>query len=259
MPHQPSFYIHYIDRTTGRERKDRIRAGSEEEVRALVTEWATEIFSIEHEPDDPATERQLAYADSLGIDVPDGSTKSEVSDMIDFALNNDRPPSIAIGEFANRYGVEFTMYTGKKALFDRIFSKLQERGRERDLAAWFTYRVYRGLVNGRYDVPIKSPYDPLIQNIANEVVQDDKVLRSIRRYENGRYLIWFGQWTSPDGWIHQGGSTSTIAYRCVAGVLRRHLEAQEQGSHPVSSEKRRTGCIVLIIILIIIIVKLLMG
>jgi hypothetical protein len=31
---------------------------------------------------DPPTERQLAYAEALGIDVPDGATKGDVSALI---------------------------------------------------------------------------------------------------------------------------------------------------------------------------------
>jgi len=225
MPRQSTFHIFYRSRETGRKRKVRIRAWSEEEARTQVTKEVTEIFSVVREPDEPATERQLAYAEALGIDVPEGSTLREVSDMICFVNDNDEPPSVSLQGFAEKWKVEFTNYTGKKSLFHRIGSKLREEGHELDLVAWFTYRVYRGLFHGRQGAPIQSPYHPLIQSIANELVKDGSIFRSIK-YQGGRNLIRFGEWTSPDGYVHQGGSKRTIAYKCVVKALREKLGSQ---------------------------------
>lgn len=43
--------------------------------------------------DEPPTERQLDYADQLRIEVPDGATKGDVSDLIDFVERGDSEAS----------------------------------------------------------------------------------------------------------------------------------------------------------------------
>lgn len=58
---------------------------------ALAAAWvlAAAVLSWPRVPDawrrDPPTDRQLAYAESLGIIVPPGATKGQVSDMIESA------------------------------------------------------------------------------------------------------------------------------------------------------------------------------
>lgn len=58
---------------------------------ALAAVWvlAASVLSWPRVPDawrrDPPTDRQLAYAQSLGIVVPEGATKGQVSDMIERA------------------------------------------------------------------------------------------------------------------------------------------------------------------------------
>jgi hypothetical protein len=181
------------------------------------------------------TNRQLDYATDLGIEVPPNITKEEMSDLISFQVRNDRPASEQYQNVAQKYGVRFTRYTGKKELFDRIFNTLTMHGREKDLVGWFVYRVYRELVHGRRDVSIESHEDPAIQKIAGELMGDDSLLKSIRRYK-GSEIIWFGQWTSPDGYVRQGGSNKTIAYKressaiCEALGLKQRSRSKESFS-----------------------------
>ncbi|MNF93858.1 hypothetical protein D3C84_765490 [compost metagenome] len=107
-------------------------------------------------------------------------------------------------------------------------------GREKELLAWFTFRVYREQMAGAYDAPIESPDDPIIDAIALELLQKPEVINSVRRYE-GRALIWFGQWTSNDGHIHQGGSNRTTAYKAAATHLRKWVKPNPI-SRPVRME-----------------------
>jgi hypothetical protein len=115
------------------------------------------------------------------------------------------------------YGIEFTDHIGKKALFNRIQAALVAPGREKELLFWFTFRVYRELVGGADNAPIEGPDDPIIGKIADELVTDEQIVRSVRRYE-GRELIWFGEWTSPEGYVRTGGSNRTAAYKRVSST-----------------------------------------
>lgn len=177
------------------------------------------VDSVVQAPSELPTERQIAYARDLGISVSAGATKEEVSDLIDARFQKDKPAALHFQAFAKRHGVLFTQYTGKKSLFDRLFARLCRLGREEDMTAWFVFRVYRELVGGKSDVTIKDPDAEVIREIARQLVQDEAVVKSIRRYQ-GRDLVWFGEWTSPDGTVHNGGSNKTIAYKRASSLLR---------------------------------------
>ena len=168
---------------------------------------------------EPPTDRQLAYARDLGISIPADVTKQELSDLIGARLQKDKPAAPHFQAFAKRLGVAFTQYIGKKGLFDLLFTHLTKPGREEDMTAWFVFRVYRELVRGRSDTDIKDPDDPVIREIARLLLQDKAVVQSIRRYQ-GRNLVWFGEWASPDGTVHHGASNQTIAYKRVSSLLR---------------------------------------
>jgi hypothetical protein len=248
-------------RDTGRKRQQQYVAADEAHAKELAEAEGTSVESIEHLPDAPPTERQLAYAKDLGISVPVDASIEDVSDLIDARLHWDKPAEAHHQAIAQRYRVIFTQYTGKKALFDRLMAKLIEPGREQDLAAWFVYRVYRELVGGKADARIQSPDEPIIQEIARQLARDDVVLKSIRRYQ-GRDLIWFGQWTAPDGVVHEGGSNQTIAYKRASSMFRDKLGTElrlgsqkqpqpridRRSFNAVTTAKAKTGCLSIIVI-----------
>lgn len=173
-------------------------------------------------PAEPATDAQLSYARDLGIAIPDHATKDELRDLLSCHLDRDKPATERHRGFAKLYAVEHTRFVGKRALFNTIFAALQAPGRESQLVAWFTYRVYRELVHGAEHAAIEGPEDPTIQAMASELIADESVLRSIRRY-TGSDLIWFGEWTAPNGRVHNGGSNRTIAYKRASQLLRDRL------------------------------------
>ena len=98
--------------------------------------------------------------------------------------------------------------------------------------------VYRELVGGKPDTRIRDADAPVIHEIASELVQHETVVRSIRRYE-GRDLVWFGEWTSPDGTVHKGGSNETIAYKRASALLREKLGAEVRHAPAVQSQDDR--------------------
>ena len=176
------------------------------------------VASVEEIAAQPATERQLAYAADLGIVIPDGITKDEISDLISIKTSDDEPSTARHRAFAESFGLEPTKYIGKKLLFDGIWTTLKQSDRQLELLQWFTFRVYRQLVNGSLGSPIDSPFNPVILEVAQELSKDDKALGSIKRYE-GRSLIRFGELSAPDGSTYNGGSTRTIGYKEASRLL----------------------------------------
>lgn len=130
--------------------------------------------------------------------------------------------------------------------------------REKELLSWFTFRVYRELVGGSDNALISGPNDPIIEEIANGLARDEKIIKSARRYE-GRELIWFGEWTSPDGYVHTGGSNRTAAYKQASLLLKERArfpeKPQKRSSSSVQQRSRNTnatseskGCLSVVVI-----------
>lgn len=253
---------------TGRPRKRLYTTKDEAEAWARAVADGTIPETIKEVPPDPPTDRQLVLARRLELRVPDGASIEDVSDMLTCHLEHDKPSTLRHRSFAKLYGVYATDYIGKKALFGRIKSALDEPGRELALAAWFTYRVYRKFVQGAQYAPIEGPDDPVIMRIAEELVQDERVIASMRRY-TGRDLIWFGEWTAPDGCVYAGGSTRTIAYKAAASALEHETGLPRPNTHRGSEPSARArrsrrngagmGCSTAAIVLGFILLLILLG
>lgn len=215
----PSYEIKGKGKDSGRKRTRVYSAMNEDAAKQLAEIDGTTVEEFVELPPDPPTERQLEYAKDLGIAIPVDATKGDVSDLISMNLDEDKPASERHREFARRFGIEVSRYIGKRDLFDRIQAALIATGRENELVSWFTYRVYRELVNGADGAPIEGPDNPIIQEIAGQLESDEAVIKSVRRYA-GRELIWFGEWTSPEGFVQTGGSNRTAAYKRASSLLR---------------------------------------
>ncbi len=213
-------------------------------------------------PPEPPTEKQLDYARDLDICIPANATKDDLSDLISLKVDRDKPSTERHKKFGRAYGIEFTDYIGKKALFNRIQVALIAPGREKELLSWFLFRVYRELAGGADNTPIEWPDDPIIQEIAEELVTDEKIVKSVRRYE-GSELIWFGEWTSPDGYLHTGGSNRTAAYKQVSSMLKQRAKfpakpqkkvkssAQARNQNKIATSESK-GCLPVIVVALVI-------
>ena len=218
----PNYEIKGKGTDSGRKRTRIYSAENEDIARQLAEVDGTTVEELIELPPDPPTERQLDYAKDLGIAIPVGATKNDVSDLISMKLEKDKPTTERHREFARRYGIEVSCHIGKRALFDRIQAALIAPGREKELLSWFTYRVYRELINGNDTAPIEGPDNPIIQEIAGQLENDEAVIKSVRRY-TGRELIWFGEWTSQDGVAQTGGSNRTAAYKKASSLLNEKI------------------------------------
>jgi hypothetical protein len=231
----PSYEVIGREKETKRFVMRKYTTYDEVEARAIAESNGIAVESVRLLPDVSPTEAQLSYAKDLGIVVPDDATKNDVSDMISCRVGHDKPATERHKSFARMYHVEYTEYVGKKNLFNMIFAALQHPSRTIDMVSWFVYRVYRELVNGADDAPIKGPENPIIKEIAQNMANDSSVVKSIRRYE-GSDLIWFGEWTAPSGLFCTGGSNHTIAYKRASSLLREKLKLSPRSGGPSQSK-----------------------
>lgn len=213
---------------TGRDRKRIYLGHSEEEAIEEAKNDGTEVLEIKKLPPEPPTKNQLDYARDLGIKIPPDAGKQDVSNLIDMHVSHDKFADDRMLSFAEKYGaVEYRewQYIGKKKLFDTIWNHLLFNDRHKDMIAWFAFRVYRGMVEGRYDVEIEDPWHPIIIKIAEKYKDDEKIIKSLRRYE-GRKLIWFGE-VNKYGETYYGGSKRTIVYRTIYDELAKALKSSD--------------------------------
>jgi hypothetical protein len=251
----PKYKITGKSRETGRKRVIKHQAIDELSAKAYAEGAGIDVVDIIQLPEEPPTERQMEYALSLGIVIPTGCNKSEISDLISVAVDKDKPADTRHIEFAKIYGVDCTKYIGKKLLFDRIHDELTKPGNELNMISWFSFRVYRELVSGKINPELDDPRNAIFMSIAQELITDEKIINSIKRYA-GRDLIWFGEWTSPSGYQMSGGSMQTLAYKAVSKILRDKLSLTTQTKISKGRELKPgstsggKGCILLMLTII---------
>lgn len=251
----PKYKISGKSRESGRKRVITHQAIDEISAKAYAEGLGIDVVELIQLPEDPPTERQIEYAGSLGIDIPNACTKSELSDLISVVVDKDKPCDTRHFDFAKIYAVDCTRYIGKKLLFDKIQEELIKPGNELNMISWFSFRVYRELVSGKINPELDDPRNTIFMSIAQELISDDKVIKSIKKY-SGRNLIWFGEWTSPGGHLMSGGSIQTIAYKTVSKILRDKLSLNAQtkvndnGGTKHESSSRGKGCLLTILAVI---------
>lgn len=260
----PSYEIKGKGNDTGGKRKRIYSAANELEARQLAENDDTLVEEVTEIPPEPPTKRQIDYAKDLGISIPANATKDDLSDLISLKVDRDKPATERHKNFGRLYHIEFSDYIGKKALFNRIQAALVAPSREKELLSWFTFRVYRELSGGADNAPIEGPDDPIIEEIAEGLLSEEKIIKSIRRY-NGSQLIWFGEWTSPDGYVHTGGSNRTMAYKQVSSMLKQRAKFPDRPQKMASSSTQATnrnrkdgseskGCLSVIVVAIAILI-----
>jgi TM2 domain-containing membrane protein YozV len=173
------------------------------------------------------TDRQIDYARSLGIYIPFGITRAELSDLIENKNSKDKLASDRHKGFADFYNITYSQYVGKKTLFRKIQYELFGNNKTEDMASWFVFRVYRTLVRGQEDVSITSPDNQIIQEIASDLIKDSKFINSLKRYADSD-LRYFGEFTDSNGTTHFGASKTTNAYKMTAAKLKEKLSIQEE-------------------------------
>ena len=219
---------------TGRARKRVYTASSEQKAKQQAKSDGTVVESITKLPPTPPSEAQINLAQDLNIQIPMNVSMGDLSEMISFVTDKDKLPTDRHLKFADNYGVDYTQYTGKKSLFDRIYHSLLESGDENNIVAWFAFRVYRGLVgSGDLNTEPQDPSHPVFQEISKLLSTNEPIIKSMRKYR-GRDLIWFrarskraNTYRADSGITVEGGSKRTMAYKTVEKHLIEKLNLSQ--------------------------------
>lgn len=185
------------------------------------------------------TERQLRYARDLGIKIPDGATREDISALIDKYNSSDFDATDDERELAEQYGLQLNRYSGKRAIFAAIFRKLRQSGSGQELAAWFAYCVALDYLAKDSHLANIDPADAVFLEIGSELAQDAKLVKSLLRYDADNTRI-FGERAGPDGSTHCGGSQRTAVYKRSIELLRDHRLIPETSAAGSIRSRRAT-------------------
>lgn len=172
------------------------------------------VDSVEILPFEPPTERQLEYATSLNIELPEGVCKQDVSALISRSVDRDGIPNEGLIDFATNRKLFFSKYIGKTALYNWVFYELPDL----DRVAFFIFSIYRYISDNRHSNLDTHPHYEKFYEFANSIVGDERFMKSMNKY-SGADLKFFGELTTPDGWTHTGGSVNTIAFKAAREFL----------------------------------------
>lgn len=218
------FDVQGYGKSTVRKRTRRYFGRTKEEAINAAAADGTLVETINEVPDaapvaEPATDRQISYARSLGLSFPPDITMREMSDLLSRHLDGDGPPSEVLRMYAESQGLVVSRYIGKNKLLRMLGASFSSRG-DQQYAEWFVYHVWKELAAERWDAPTSSalPQHAAMQ-VASALAADERMMKSIRRYDPAEFYD-FGVNTDADGYTEEGGSKSTIAYREAAMMLK---------------------------------------
>lgn len=162
---------------TGRTRKKRYKARSEEAARQLALADGTDVQSIVDCGVEPPTDSQISYAKDLGITIPDGISKDEISTLIGNATRGVDPAPSNQLELATALGVTPYRFINSEDLENLIRTSLGPL----KLTQWYLFLVLIRRGTSKAKQQLRSPNDPLLIKAAEELAEDSQFIESIQR------------------------------------------------------------------------------
>ncbi|MDF2878351.1 MAG: hypothetical protein K0S30_1447 [Clostridia bacterium] len=168
------------------------------------------------------SKKQLDYAVSLGIHIPEKATKSDMQALIDRALDEDRQASESLRAYAEAKGVKFSVLTGNRYLHNLIFDTLDTM----EKAAFFSFCVYKFHFAEVQENWYEHHYKKVFESFGRTYEKDFYFTTSMEEYL-GEELITFGKSKKirEDGTeqIVYGGSIHTTAYKLAYNYLEKEI------------------------------------
>lgn len=131
------------------------------------------------------TEKQVKYAEDLGIVLPDGASKADVSCMIDRVKNEDvaEPPSRELAELAAGLGCVFSPYISK----DGLLRTLVYHVKDLDRAALYAYSVRQAESGAPLGNMLSDPDCTSFYAFADAIAGNPSIVKSINEREPSDY------------------------------------------------------------------------
>ena len=200
------FEVSGIKPTTGRKNKRTYEAKDEAgALRAAAEDGLQDAEVVRALEEEPPTERQKECLEGLGVTIPQGACKYDVSAMIGRILDSQdiveeiavskteekqyvkplESPSEELAIYADKMGLKFSKYISAGNLHGSIALRLEDR----DKAAYFAYCVLCAHSGSEIGNLLESPNKEQIFEFADKTATDEALMRSINGREPQDYLL----------------------------------------------------------------------
>ena len=172
------FRVRGTSQKTGRKNTVRVKAKNAEDAQIIAeSKGILRPYEVTAELFDEPTEAQMSFATDLGLAIPEGACKQDVSSMLSRVVDEDQePPSAGLCSWAIDCGAEFSRFVGRKAMIVGLVYSLDDV----DLATFYGYCVCIQEEQGELDDPRNYwRYDD-IREWAENVVLDSALLNSLQ-------------------------------------------------------------------------------
>lgn len=212
------FEVVGIKPTTGRKNKRTYEAKDEAgALRAAAEDGLQDAEVVRALEEEPPTERQKECLEGLGVTIPQGACKYDVSAMIGRILDSQdiveeieiskteekqyvkplESPSEELAIYADKMGLKFSKYISAGNLHGSIVLHLGDR----DKAAYFAYCILCANSSSELGNLLEMQNKEELYEFADKAVADEALMRSINGREPQDYLL-----------PHKG----SVAYKAVA-------------------------------------------
>ena len=182
-PPAATFIVRGTNTTTNRKNKRTYTASSDADaIQKAETDGLAGPFEITVEPEESATERQLAYAKDLGLRIPQGACITDASALITRAEENDvEATHTELLAFLAARGWRGSAFTGYGFTLKILYNFVDNPREQIALYPYYIDRSENGLPLGNFDTaPRKDHY----LAFADYVLQNPKALE---HYKNWRH------------------------------------------------------------------------
>ena len=168
----------------GRQVSRTVSAQTEAGARRKAEDDGVVVVSVERLPSEPAADRQLSYARSLGIPIPDSPTLDQMSDLISRAVEQPacmwlvtRAGAVGADLAPDRYlGVDYVSRQLNEAIGVNTQALVTER------VFWYLHSVLRHRRKKQWQSPDESGVpDEAIWSLAEAFAADASAIKSVQR------------------------------------------------------------------------------
>lgn len=185
-----------LNPTTNRKNKRRYRAVNQKHIEKLATaEGLVNVEIVNVIPHEAPTEKQLNYAKDLGLSIPEGACKEDVSAILSRLLDSTdsvreekvsatlvrnyyRPlesPTKEFAVFASEMGICFSAYIGEKALLEKVIYNLDIR----DKLAFYAYCALCSRNYEKIGNMLKSSQCDQFYQFSDNSLEAEAIIRSL--------------------------------------------------------------------------------
>lgn len=175
------FVVRGINPATNRKNKRTYTASSEADaIQQAEASGLAGPFEITVEPADAATESQLAYAKNLGVNVPKGACKTDLSALLSRAEENDERAALPdVLEFLADRGWRGSALIGYEAMLAAVRRFLEEPREGLAFYAYYIDQAEHKRPLGNFD---KAPNKNQYLAFADYALQSEKIVEHYSRW-----------------------------------------------------------------------------